>query len=64
MAHRSVLEGLIRKSLKGILPAVAIIGEEDFKTSELDNLPDNFLLADPLDGTREFITGSDEFTKD
>jgi hypothetical protein len=48
----------MRKSPKGILPAVAIIGEEDFKASELDNLPDNFLLVDPLDGIREFITAA------
>jgi 3'(2'), 5'-bisphosphate nucleotidase len=55
-------ERLIRKSLNVVLPGATIIGEETFKASELGELPEKFVLVDPLDGTREFINGSDEFT--
>jgi 3'(2'), 5'-bisphosphate nucleotidase len=54
-------EEIIRKHLGLLLPGVPVIAEESF-AAETAGRHDRFLLVDPLDGTREFITGSDEFT--
>jgi 3'(2'), 5'-bisphosphate nucleotidase len=52
---------VIRESLARDLPGVTVITEETCTaTSSVDT--DCFVLVDPLDGTREFINGSDEFT--
>ena len=52
---------VIREGLARDLPGVAVITEETCTaTSTVDG--DCFVLVDPLDGTREFINGSDEFT--
>lgn len=57
-------EEIIGKKLKDILPDIPIIGEE---AAEAGNLPDlsgadYFWLVDPLDGTKEFISGSGDYT--
>jgi 3'-phosphoadenosine 5'-phosphosulfate (PAPS) 3'-phosphatase len=39
-----------------------VITEETFNTENAKDLTDHFILADPLDGTREFVAGRDEFT--
>ncbi len=57
-------EELIEKALKEITPEVIIVGEEaaaggyrpDLSTEEY------FWLVDPLDGTKEFISGSGDYT--
>jgi len=54
-AEASILEGLAH-----VLPGVAIVSEEAGMLCSA--LPDAFVLVDPLDGTREFIAGRDEFT--
>jgi 3'(2'), 5'-bisphosphate nucleotidase len=52
-----ILEGLAR-----ILPSVRVVSEES-RASPVAIAPDAvFVLVDPLDGTREFIAGRDEFT--
>ena len=51
------MEGIAR-----LLPGVAIVSEEAVANSPPAKLPDTFVLVDPLDGTREFIAGRDEFT--
>jgi 3'(2'), 5'-bisphosphate nucleotidase len=43
-----------------VLPGVAVVSEEAGMLCSA--LPDGFVLVDPLDGTREFIAGRDEFT--
>ena len=58
-AHRIIIEGL-----KQLTPDVVIISEED---RELDrwkkgDFPEQFWLVDPLDGTKEFVKGTGEFT--
>ncbi len=55
-------ERFIRSHLAGTMPGVPIIAEESFNASRGELAPDCFLLVDPLDGTREFISGRDEFT--
>jgi len=58
-AHRIIVEGL-----KQLAPDIVVISEED---RELDrwksgDFPEQFWLVDPLDGTKEFVKGTGEFT--
>ncbi len=55
-------DSLIRSRLPGILPDTLVITEETFSAGQAANLPARFVLVDPLDGTREFAAGRDEFT--
>lgn len=55
-------EEVIRAKLETILPRVPIIAEESFREGDGSLAHDHFLLVDPLDGTREFLAGRDEFT--
>lgn len=58
-------ETLIRDGLCRLAPGVPIISEEHAER-EKPNIPAgkgaSYFLVDPLDGTREFIVGSDEYT--
>ena len=56
-AEAVILEGLAR-----LLPGVAVVSEEASDCALPVSLPDNFILVDPLDGTRELVAGRDEFT--
>lgn len=56
-AEAIILEGLAR-----VLPGVAVVSEEAASQTETSQVPDTFILVDPLDGTREFIDGRNEFT--
>jgi 3'(2'), 5'-bisphosphate nucleotidase len=51
-----ILDGLART-----LPGITVVSEEAAQ-GPLTDLPEIFILVDPLDGTREFIDGRDEFT--
>ena len=57
-------EILITKALKQITPEVIIIGEEAAVDGYRPDLSDKeyFWLVDPLDGTKEFISGSGDYT--
>jgi len=55
-------DALIRSRLPGVIPGVALITEESFDAQAARGLPERFILVDPLDGTREFAAGRDEFT--
>ena len=57
-------EDIIIKALHDIMPDIPAVGEE---SSEAGRIPDLagcewFWLVDPLDGTREFIKGSGDYT--
>ncbi len=52
-----ILEGLAR-----VLPGVPVIAEESAGKAPIVALGRSFLLVDPLDGTKEFLAGRDEFT--
>jgi len=54
-------EAVILRGLAGVLPALPVISEESAAPPRLDGSR-AFVLVDPLDGTRDFISGSDEFT--
>jgi 3'(2'), 5'-bisphosphate nucleotidase len=54
-------EELILARLAAVLPDVAVIAEESFAPAR-EPVPERFLLVDPLDGTREFLSGHSDFT--
>lgn len=55
-AHAAILDGLA-----ATFPGLPVISEED--AERLDAPPAGpFILVDPLDGTREFLSGNGEFT--
>jgi 3'(2'), 5'-bisphosphate nucleotidase len=53
-------ETVILAELSRVLPGVPVVSEERADMSGRGAA--TFLLVDPLDGTREFLAGSDEFT--
>jgi 3'(2'), 5'-bisphosphate nucleotidase len=55
-------ERLIRAQLKKLLPEVPLVAEESFNAKQCHSISERFLLVDPLDGTREFISRNGEFT--
>ena len=56
-SEAAILEGLSR-----LLPGIAVIAEESVGRAPPGRLEPSFVLVDPLDGTKEFLAGRDEFT--
>ena len=56
-AQSVLLEGLSR-----LLPGVPVVSEEASEPTQPLKLGATFVIVDPLDGTREFLAGRDEFT--
>ena len=52
----------ILREVGRLLPHVPIVSEEQSESHQLPPDVRAFLLVDPLDGTKEYIAGSDEFT--
>jgi 3'(2'), 5'-bisphosphate nucleotidase len=55
-------EALMLEGLARVLPGVPVIAEESVDLASARNLEPSFVLVDPLDGTKEFLAGRDEFT--
>jgi 3'(2'), 5'-bisphosphate nucleotidase len=55
-------EKLILARLAVLMPDVSVIAEESFAPDGGGQVPERFLLVDPLDGTREFLAGHKDFT--
>ena len=55
-------EAVMAEGISRLLPGVSIVSEEAVGSSPPSKLAGTFVLVDPLDGTREFIAGRDEFT--
>jgi 3'(2'), 5'-bisphosphate nucleotidase len=55
-------EAIILQRLGEVMPGVPIIAEEEVAAGRVPAIAAEFFLVDPLDGTREFIAGRDEFT--
>lgn len=56
-------EALILEGLSRLLPGVPVIAEESVANGVTQALlGPSFMLVDPLDGTKEFLAGRDEFT--
>ena len=53
---------IIINNLKLLTPNLKIISEETFEPSLLKSIDSTYWLVDPLDGTKEFINKTDEFT--
>jgi 3'(2'), 5'-bisphosphate nucleotidase len=51
---------VILEALSRLLPGVPVVSEEDH--AQPAALEAGFVLVDPLDGTREYLAGRDEFT--
>jgi len=57
-AEAIILDGLAR-----LLPGIPVIAEESVaRLAATASLEPSFVLVDPLDGTKEFLAGRDEFT--
>ncbi|MEZ5786494.1 MAG: 3'(2'),5'-bisphosphate nucleotidase CysQ [Xanthobacteraceae bacterium] len=56
-AQTIILDGLAK-----LMPGVPVVSEEHPDRPSAAALRDLFVLVDPLDGTREFVAGRDEFT--
>ena len=54
--------GIIMEALKKISSEIPVISEENFSNEDLKYQNDTYWLVDPLDGTKEFINKTDEFT--
>jgi 3'(2'), 5'-bisphosphate nucleotidase len=54
-------ETVILQGLARLLPAIPVVSEES-AGGKRERLDGSFMIVDPLDGTREFLAGRDEFT--
>jgi len=55
-------EAIILEGLERLLPGVPVVSEERLGTEKPPALSGDFILVDPLDGTREFVNAFDEYT--
>lgn len=55
-------EAIIVEGVTRMLPGAAVIAEEGIGRAAPVNLEPSFVVVDPLDGTKEFLAGRDEFT--
>jgi 3'(2'), 5'-bisphosphate nucleotidase len=55
-------EAVIEAGLARLAPGAPMIGEEAVAQGRIPECGDNFFCVDPLDGTRGFAKGGDEFT--
>ena len=55
-------ERVIDEDLRIIAPRIPVVAEEAASGGRIPATKDCFFLVDPLDGTREFVSGSGEFT--
>jgi 3'(2'), 5'-bisphosphate nucleotidase len=54
-------EALIATGLRGAMPDIPVIAEEEVAAGRITAPAATYWLVDPLDGTREFAAGNDEF---
>ena len=55
-------ERLILAALARAFPGVPVVAEEEAAAGRVAEVESRFFLVDPLDGTKEFISGNGEFT--
>jgi 3'(2'), 5'-bisphosphate nucleotidase len=53
---------VIRQALEERVPDIPIVSEEGVDQGNMPDVAERFWLVDPLDGTKEFISGNGEFT--
>jgi 3'(2'), 5'-bisphosphate nucleotidase len=54
-------ELIIAAGLRAATPDIPVIAEEEFAAGHIPSVTPAFWLVDPLDGTREFTSGANEF---
>jgi 3'(2'), 5'-bisphosphate nucleotidase len=55
-------EAIILAALRRVAPNIPVVAEESASAGHIPVIGDEFFLVDPLDGTREFVSGSEDFT--
>lgn len=55
-------EAVILAGLARLYPDIPVVAEEAMSAGNVPQVSDRFFLVDPLDGTREFISGRGDFT--
>jgi 3'(2'), 5'-bisphosphate nucleotidase len=55
-------EAIILKALALHAPGIPVVAEEEVAVGRVPALDSRFFLVDPLDGTREFVRGGDDYT--
>src|ERR1051326_7992831 len=55
-------EEFILARLHKVAPGVPVIAEEEISAGHVREIGARFFLVDPLDGTKEFLSGNGEFT--
>jgi len=55
-------EEIILEALAKLVPGVPVLAEESFEAGLRPSVQDEFILVDPVDGTKEFISKNGEFT--
>ena len=55
-------EAIIIDGLSRLLPGVPVVAEESVSRNPPAHVEPSFAIVDPLDGTKEFLAGRDEFT--
>ena len=55
-------EALILAGLAKAFPGVPVVAEEEAAAGRIAEVRGRFFLVDPLDGTKEFLSGNGEFT--
>ena len=55
-------EAIILDGLARLLPGVPVVAEESVGRNPPKSIEPSFVIVDPLDGTKEFLAGRDEFT--
>jgi 3'(2'), 5'-bisphosphate nucleotidase len=60
--QRGSAEAILLEALSRQAPGVPVIAEEEVAAGRIPDLADAFFLVDPLDGTREFVRGGNDYT--
>src|ERR671920_1534700 len=55
-------ELVILAALARVAPGVPVIAEEEVAAGRIPAHDDTYFLVDPLDGTKEFVRGGDDYT--
>ena len=55
-------EAIIVEGVARLMPGITVIAEESVAGAAAASLEPSFVVVDPLDGTKEFLAGRDEFT--
>ena len=55
-------EGIILAALARAAPGVPVVAEEEVAAGRIPALGNSYFLVDPLDGTKEFVRGGDDYT--